>query len=335
MESDLISIVMPVKNAGKYLKECVDSIIKQSESNWELIAINDHSTDSSEKLLTSYSQKDSRITYFNNEGSGIIPALQQAYRYSRGAFIHRMDADDIMEVNKLKLLKKQLKESGKGTVVTAHVRYFAEHGVSDGYLQYEEWLNQLCSNNSHWKEIYKECVIASPCWLIHREDFERCGGFNSDIYPEDYDLVFRFYQQQLKVVSVNETLHLWRDHSLRTSRNHIHYQQNAFFEIKLHYFFELEYDSSRPLVIWGAGKKGKIMAQLLQKRNIPFQWVSNNPNKEGKKIYDQLMESFETIVTQDNPQVIITVAQRNAKKEIIHFLEQLNLEEAQDYYFFR
>ena len=67
---------------------------------------------------------------------------------------------------------------------------------------------------------------------------------------------------------------------------------------------------------------------------IPFTWVSNNPKKYGKEIYDQLMESFESIATKDSPQIIITVALKNAKSEIIEFLEKLNLEEGQNFFFF-
>lgn len=335
MSNQKISIVMPVKNAALYLEACFESILKQTEENWELIAVDDHSSDSSLTILQHFQSKDQRISAYSNLGDGIIPALQMAYSKSSGAFIHRMDADDLMPKQKLYLLKALLLKHGKGYVATAKVKYFAKNGVSEGYKKYEDWLNRLCEHDTHWKEIYKECVIASPCWLIHRNDFEQVGGFNSSIYPEDYDLVFRFYQHQLQVVSSSAVLHEWRDHSERTSRNHIHYQQNAFFEIKLHYFLTLERDSTKPLVIWGAGPKGKIMAKLLNERNIPFTWVSNNPKKEGKEIYQQIMQSFEKILTINQPQVIVTVAQRDSKDEIVDFLEKRGLKNDQDYWFFR
>jgi len=335
MKNELISIVMPVKDAALFLQECVDSILSQSEENWELIAVNDHSSDSSFQLLNNYASIDSRVTAVNNKGDGIIDSLQTAYALSKGAYIHRMDADDIMPVQKLTHLKSILQEKGKGWIATGKVNYFAEGGVSDGYQLYANWLNDLCERRTHWVEIYKECVIPSPCWLIHREDFENCGGFSPNRYPEDYDLVFRFYEQQLKVASSNEVLHHWRDHSERTSRNHIHYQHNTFFELKLDYFFKLERDNKRPLVVWGAGSKGKLMAKLLNQRGLDYTWVSNNPKKHGKEIYEQIMQSFEDILTTDNPQVIITVALKNAKNEIIEFLELNGLMPYKDYWFFQ
>ncbi|WP_340202759.1 glycosyltransferase family 2 protein [Ascidiimonas sp. W6] len=331
----LVSIVMPVKNAMPFLKECLDSILNQTYKNWELLAVDDSSNDHSNTLLNQYTTKDNRIQVLTSQGDGIISALQTGYKASKGIYIHRMDADDIMVPAKLKTLHNLLKKHGKETVATGHVRYFSKNGIGEGYRNYEKWLNALCDNQNHWQSIYKECVIASPCWMVHRDDFDKSGGFNSALYPEDYDLVFRFYKYGLKVVSALETLHLWRDHQSRTSRNHEHYQQNAFFKIKLHYFFQLDRDPERPLVVWGAGPKGKIMAKLLKLLNQEFIWVSNNPKKHGKEIYNQVMESYKIIITEKKPQVIVTVAQRNAQKEIITFLNNNKLIENTDFYLFR
>jgi glycosyltransferase involved in cell wall biosynthesis len=331
----LVSIIMPVKNAMPFLIASIESVLEQQLDDWELIAVNDSSHDDSLKTLRNYQKNDSRITVLQNRGTGIIPALQTGYSHSRGTYIHRMDADDLMVPQKLQILNSMLKKHGKGYVATAHVRYFSEKGVGDGYKKYENWLNTLCKENKHWKELYKECVIASPCWMVHREDFEKCGAFNATMYPEDYDLVFRFYKNGLDVISSPEVLHLWRDHQGRTSRNHEHYQQNAFFKIKLHYFFQLHRDSNRPLVVWGAGTKGKIMAKLLNERNENYTWVSNNPKKNGKEIYQQVLQDYRTIITKNKPQVIVTVAQRNSQKEIISFLQENGLLESNDYYLFR
>lgn len=333
--SDLVSILMPVKNAGLYLDECIQSIVEQDYENWELLAVNDHSTDSSKEILDQWVQKDSRIESLENSGNGIIEALRTAFDKSSGEFIHRMDADDIMAKDKLSELLQLLKENGKGTVGTALVHYFADGGVSEGYEKYEKWINALSINGNHWDEIYQECVIASPCWLIYRSDLLKCEAFEPNRYPEDYDLVFRFYEQKMKVKAVQKKLHLWRDHTERSSRNDPHYRDSSFFQLKLDYFLKLERDESRNLIVWGAGPKGKRMAKMLQKKGVAFEWVSNNPNKHGKEIYDQLMKSFRSILEHKRPQLIITVAQRNAKKEIVSFLNSNGLVEKEDFYFFR
>ncbi|MFQ3212631.1 MAG: glycosyltransferase involved in cell wall biosynthesis [Marivirga sp.] len=331
----MVSIIMPVKNAALFLDACIESIVKQDYTHWELISVDDHSTDDSYSILEKFAKHDARIHLIRNSGDGIIEALQEGYALSKGNMIHRMDADDLMPPEKLKLLSQQLEEAGKGNVATGLVEYFSADGVSEGYQKYEQWLNTLCKEANHWSSIYKECVIASPAWMLYREDFEACGGFNSTIYPEDYDLVFRFYKAGYQVCSVLETVHLWRDHSKRTSRNHPNYQENAFFKLKLQYFFKLDREVARPLVVWGAGPKGKAMVRLLQEKNEIFVWASNNANKHGHDIYGQIMQSIDQIMQLRNPQILITVAQRSAQEEIRDHLDAYGLKTYEDYFFFR
>lgn len=326
---------MPMYNAAPFVIETLESIKQQTYSNWECLIVDDFCTDGSVELVENYCSSDRRFQLFKNNDKGIISALSLAYSKSKGQFIHRMDADDLMHKQKLEKLLDLLIKNGEGYVATSKVQYFSKEGVSDGYLKYQNWLNSLVDKDSHWDEIYKECVIASPAWLVSRKDLDLCDAFNPARYPEDYDLVFRFYEHDLKVCYTTETLHYWRDHPERTSRNDEKYASVSFFDLKLHYFLKLDRDKKRPLVIWGAGTKGKQMAKLLQKRNEPFHWVSNNANKTGKDIYSQTLEYYEHIATFNQPQIVVTVAQRNAKKEIIHFLTQLKLKEGVDYYFFR
>ncbi|TXB65967.1 glycosyltransferase family 2 protein [Vicingus serpentipes] len=334
MKNRLVSIIMPVKNTSKHLKECLDSTLNQSYSNWELLAVDDSSSDNSFQILTDYSIKDNRIKVFRNNGSGIIPALQLGYSKCLGNFITRMDSDDIMVDDKLYVMVNQLIENGVGNIALGLVRYFSEEGIGEGFSRYEQWLNGLISKGDSFKEIYKECVIPSPCWMMQREDFEKCGGFTSEIYPEDYDLAFRFYQNKLKCIPSEKVLHHWRDYPTRTSRTHEHYADSSFIEIKLHHFLELDYDVNKKLVVWGAGKKGKLIAELLLKRNIPFSWICDNPKKIGKDIYNQKLLSFTELENIENNQSIVTVASPTAQKEIQRYFAVRERLPMVDYFFF-
>lgn len=334
MNSKLVSIIMPVKNTSMYLKECLDSIRNQTNKNWELLAVDDGSTDDSFQVLTAYSIKDKRIKVFKNNGNGIISALQLGYSKSLGQFITRMDSDDIMATEKLSEMTNQLIENGIGNIALGLVNYFSENGIGEGFSKYEQWLNGLISKGESFNEIYKECVIPSPCWMMYREDFEKCGGFNSEIYPEDYDLAFRFYENKLKCIPSEKVLHHWRDYSTRTSRTHEHYADSSFIEIKLHHFLKLDYDANKPLVVWGAGKKGKLTAELLMKKNIHFYWICDNPKKIGKDIYNQKLLSFTALENIENSQSIITVASPQAQKEIVTYFKERNYLPRVDYFFF-
>ena len=329
-----ISILIPAKNEVKYISECINSIINQTETDWECIVINDDSTDETSQIVQEFSEKDNRISIYSNPKSGVITALQLAFAKSSGEFIHRMDADDIMPKRKLEILKNQLLQHGKGHVATGKVQYFSETELGDGYKRYERWLNGLMEKGANFSELYKECVIASPCWMVFREDFEKCGGFNSEIYPEDYDLVFRFYEIGLKCLPCSEVLHLWRDYAVRSSRVSDLYADNRFIDIKCHYFLKLNFDKNRPLVVWGAGRKGKAIAQYLIKENVDFHWVCNNPKKIGKQIYDILMQPEQFVETLENPQIIVAVANNEEQMELKNYFHQHDWETMIDYFFF-
>lgn len=245
-----------------------------------------------------------------------------------------MDSDDIMTENKLEVMVNQLEIHGKNHVALGLVKYFSHVGISDGYAKYEAWINRLTTNGTNYSEIYKECVIASPCWMLHREDLIACDAFNPNRYPEDYDLTFRFYEHGFKCIPNTELLHYWRDYSTRTSRTHEHYAQNYFLGIKLHYFLKLDYDYTRPITIWGAGFKGKAIAKSLVEQNIPFYWICDNPKKIGKDIYGQQLLPFENLKTIKNPQTIVTVANETEQQHITKYFKKLNMKPMTDYFFF-
>ena len=307
---------MPVKNAALFLDDCLHSIISQSCSNWELIAVNDNSNDDTLQILKRFSALDSRVIVLNNQRNGIIEALKTGYNVSKGDFITRMDADDIMPKIKLDKLQQLLITSGKGFVASGLVKYFAEKPLGNGYIKYEKWLNKLSSEDLNYSEIYKECPIPSPCWMMWKEDFQLCGGFNSDIYPEDYDLVFRMYQNKIHPTCSKEILHLWRDSENRASRTDINYQYNHFIPLKVKHFMKIDYNPSNQLFLWGASKKGKEIAKELLKINIPFRWLCNSKSKIGHIIYEVIMEDCDNTKLNDS-QIIIAVANESDQKEIL------------------
>lgn len=334
MQQGLVSILTPFKNTSLYIEACLTSIINQTYTNWELLIVDDHSTDNSYAIVESFAENDQRIKLLKNEGSGIIEALKLAFKHSEGTFITRMDSDDIMTSNKLEVMSNQLIDNGRNHVALGLVKYFSEVGISNGYAKYETWLNRLTETGTNYSEIYKECVIASPCWMLHREDLIACDAFNPNRYPEDYDLTFRFYENGFKCIPNTELLHHWRDYSTRTSRTHEHYAQNYFLDIKLHYFLKLDYNIARPLTIWGAGFKGKAIAKALVEKQIPFSWICDNPKKIGKDIYGQTLLPFEDLKRLGQPQTIVTVANDDEQQKIKTYFEDLNMKPMVDYFFF-
>lgn len=319
-----ISILMPVHNAGDFLSECLVSIVAQTFTNWELIAVDDFSTDQSLAILKEWEAKDPRILVLENSQKGIIPALQLAFKRSKGDYISRMDADDKMAANKLELLLGAM-PMDKKTIVTGMVRYFSDSPVSEGYVRYENWLNSLISAKNHWQNIYRECVIASPNWLVHRSCFEDCFGFEQLNYPEDYDMVFNWFEHGFSVIGVPEVTHLWREHPSRTSRTVEAYQQKAFFQLKTRYFIQ-NHRANKKFQLIGGSEKGKLVATILIENNLDFDWFDVNASKITTLILGKEIRDVTQLETNQVSILTVWPAQEKMQVEITQYLAKKGLE---------
>jgi hypothetical protein len=282
-----------------------------------------------------YADRDTRIRVFHSKRYKLIPALKEGYRHCRGVLINRMDADDYMPDYKLQVLVEEWLKYGKGTIIAGGTSHFVDEGlVGGGFNRYDRWLNDVAKRNAHYEEIYQECVIPSHCWIIHKEDFDLAGAFYPEVYPEDYDLCFRFYRKGLKVVGIDKILHYWRDHPVRISRTWECYQDNRYFDLKLRYFYEIDRDYDQPLVLWGAGRNGKDLARLILERSDTFFWVCDNKNKIGKEIYGIQMEHFSRVQEIPSPQIIIVVNTPRERIQIRKQLKKWNKAPVKDFWFF-
>lgn len=319
-----VSIIMTSRNAAVFIRETIEAIISQTFKEWELIFVNNQSTDNSLSLMKAYAKQDRRIKVYTNPGlAEIIPGLQYGFSKSSGALITRMDSDDIMPPDKLKIMEATMAHKGPGFIASGCIKHFSDTDLGDGFKKYDIWLNQLMVTNSNYREIYRECVIPSSCWMVYRNDFIRCGGFGRLVYPEDYDLCFRFYSKGLKIVGSSEILHLWRDHPARVSRTDKRYKDQLYYDLKLYYFKWLDWKKNTNLVLWGAGKKGKKLALKLAEQGFSFRWVCNNDNKTGHTIYGVKLEPIANLLPAEPVQVLIAVSAKE-KDAIGDFLIRHN-----------
>ena len=118
------SVIIPVYNVETYLRECLDSVLNQTFSDWEAICVNDGSTDHSELILEAYAQKDARIHYVSKANGGTSTARNVGLRAAKGEYIVFLDGDDWLELNALQTLADHLK--GEEILCFSGRRYFEE-----------------------------------------------------------------------------------------------------------------------------------------------------------------------------------------------------------------
>ena len=120
-ENCLVSIITPMYNAKQYISETIESVIAQVYTNWEMIIVDDGSTDESPKVVQEYAKKDARIRYYRQEkNGGIAKARNTAIGYARGRYVAFLDADDLWKPDKLEKTLKFMQEKDTAFVFTGY-----------------------------------------------------------------------------------------------------------------------------------------------------------------------------------------------------------------------
>lgn len=166
-----ISIIVPIYNAQKTLERCIDSILKQDYSDFELLLINDGSKDESGKICDAYAEQDSRVRVIHKENSGVSASRNLALKEAKGEYLQFLDADDWITPNATRLLVESLEQNCCDMVIADFYRVIGErlsHKGSideDGVLSREEFANLMMENPADfyygvlWNKLYKKSII--------------------------------------------------------------------------------------------------------------------------------------------------------------------------------
>ena len=169
---NLVSVILPIYNVSQYLRECLDSIINQTYSNLEIIAVNDGTTDDSVYILEEYSKSDKRIKIVHQKNQGLATTRNTGFKNSTGAYIYFMDTDDIIEKT---LIEDALgfADKEKCDIVTfEHIEFSGK--LNFGYISEKQIKdNQIYDGEDlldHYLNIKKNNWV--PIWMyVFKRDF--------------------------------------------------------------------------------------------------------------------------------------------------------------------
>lgn len=210
----LVSVIMPVHNEEKYIGKAINSILKQSYTEWELIIIDDCSVDNTLKIIIEF--KDSRIRVYRNEvNRGIAYSLNRALQLSRGEYIARMDGDDCSVKNRIKIQVDFLKTHKDIALCGGNIRYIKGNRKTIKIKKY-------CSDYLKVQMgMLFACELAHPTIMLNRrlvddKDFY----YKENVRAEDYELWSRLIMKY-RMANINRTLLYYRIHdkSITSSQN--------------------------------------------------------------------------------------------------------------------
>ena len=187
MSNPVVTVLMPVYNAQRYVAQTMDSILAQTFGDFEFLIINDGSTDRSLQILQDYARRDDRIRLVSRPNTGYVVALNEGLELARGQFIARIDADDLADPRRLELQVARMRQEPQLVALGSNAWAMDEDGRMLG--DYDVPLTHEQVESAH---LLGSSSIHHPAVMLRPDAVKRVGGYRPQLMPcEDFDLWLR------------------------------------------------------------------------------------------------------------------------------------------------
>lgn len=231
-----VSVLMPVYNAEKYLAEAIDSIICQTFVDWELLIINDGSTDSSKSIIETY--PDTRIRYVENEKNlGLIETLNKGIQLCRGEYIARMDSDDIATPDRLEKQALFMDKHLEYVMCGSNATVIDDNGKITGRI-----INPSSNVLLQISLLFTNPFV-HPSMMVRKEVLENDSFDSKWLHIEDFELWTRLASKG-KIANLEESLLKYRWHNSNISTKYADIQEQSKNEIIKHQLEKLNIQAS-------------------------------------------------------------------------------------------
>jgi glycosyltransferase involved in cell wall biosynthesis len=233
-----ISVLLPVRDAGRYLDAAVRDVLAQRDVDLELVAVDDGSRDGSGERLEAFARRDARVCVIRGDDGGAAHALDLALAASRAPLVAQMEADDRCPSDRFARLVAELRAHPEwhGTTSRASTFGFA----SDGMHRYVAWQNALATPDAMARARFVEIPALHQTGLYRRASLEALGGFagasEAGGWPLDIDFWMRWYERGFVAGKVARVLYRWRQHARQSTRTKPSHAIDALRRCKAHYF---------------------------------------------------------------------------------------------------
>lgn len=284
-----ITILMSVRDAAAHLPAALESILAQTHERWRLLALDDGSSDASAQILTAYAQRDRRVRLLarHRRSRGIAASLAELLDGVETPLVARADADDVCHPARLLRQQSLLAAREDLAAATCRVEPFPAEACAQGIRRYFEWQNGLATPEQIARDRFVEMPVAHPTLLLRTAALRSIGGWRDVDWPEDWDLVLRMCEADLRIGRVDDVLYQWRVHESQATRVDERYSARSFLRARAHYLArEIQRrHPERPVWLLGAGPVGRKLAAALAVEGVVVSgFVDVDPNKIGRTL---------------------------------------------------
>lgn len=190
----LVSVITPCYNYGKFLSETLENLLQQTYQNWECLIINDGSIDDTEEIALKYVQLDTRFRYYYQQNKGLSAARNAALLQVKGKYIQLLDADDLLETEKLSLQVALMETKPNIDLVYSGILIFSTNAKKREYTNFilNNDIKVSGKNQTVVSALIEDNFFLPGCVIFRKTLYEQVGNFNEGLYGlEDWNYWFR------------------------------------------------------------------------------------------------------------------------------------------------
>jgi glycosyltransferase involved in cell wall biosynthesis len=329
-----ISVLFPIRDASETLDAALCSLWRQTWTNFEVLAVDDGSTDSGPQILRNHARREKRLRILSSGGSGLVSSLELARSAARSPFLARMDADDLCHPDRFRRQIRYLRSHPEVAAVGSKVALFPQKSLGPGWRRYQAWLNGLITPQDHARELFVESPLAHPSVLMRAAAVMEVGGYQDRGWPEDYDLWLRLDEAGHGLAKVAATLLAWRHTPWRLSVTSPRYDLRAFQAARAAYLARHPVLRDGRAAVWGAGRTGRRLSRLLTAHRIEtVRFYDVDPRKIGTRVQGAPVRSWTELEAPGALPLLVAVGAPGARALIRPETRRLGYREGIDFLF--
>ena len=299
----LISVILPVYNASQFIAETINSILEQTFTDFELIIINDGSTDTSELIIQSF--EDHRIIYVKQENRGVGFSIRKGCEMAKGKYIARIDADDICMPERFEIQVDYLRKNPDTVLVSSAVIYIDYAGNEMG---------RSFPHLSNWailKRMKYSSTICHPAVMMRKKAYNLTGGYQN-IQPFEDLFLWLSLSKYGKLHNLKMPLIKYRILENSVSHQLTNYEKNKLFEFLSKNYYNNRFNDSIELAYSKLYKEIKLQSSRQESINLKKNEDRNLPTSKLEKIIYKMLKKIKV------PEYLVENIICNIKKSIIY-----------------